>query len=293
MNAHRASRTAEFVALFRALETARPTRRRFFEDPFAASMLSPQLMLPAKLAAIPPLGAALTRLVDYGWPRTRSSAVARTRHIDDLVNEAVARGARQLLILGAGFDTRAQRLEAVRGLAIFEVDHPATQALKLSRLAATATSPVRFVAVDFEKDDLEGALLGAGFDSAVPTIVIWEGVVSYLTSASVEKNFSMLERLLAPRSRLIFTYVHRGAIDGTAQFAEARRWKAVVRASGEPFLFGFEPSELGEYLRVRGFELASDASTSEVARIYNERYRRSEAGSELYRVAVADRVERS
>lgn len=234
----------------------------------------------------------LTRFIDVRWPRTRSSAVVRTRLIDDLVRTSLVDGALQLLVLGAGFDTRPYRLPELAAVPAYEVDHPATQALKRTRLAAGALDgarDVRFVAVDFEVDDLTTALAAAGFDRSKRCVVVWEGVVSYLTSASVDGTFATLQRLMATGSRLIFTYVHRGAIDGSVEFSEAKRWKAVVRESGEPFVFGFEPSELATYLRSYGFALGSDTSTSGAAQLYNERFGRSELGSELYRVAVAQR----
>jgi O-methyltransferase involved in polyketide biosynthesis len=79
MKAESASRTAEFVALFRALETAKPPKRRFFEDPLAVAMLPATLRVPATFAKVPVLREALIRFVDSRWPRTRSSAVARTK----------------------------------------------------------------------------------------------------------------------------------------------------------------------------------------------------------------------
>jgi methyltransferase (TIGR00027 family) len=288
-----ASRTAEFVALFRALETARPSDRRFFADPLAAAMLPTDLRTAVKLSHVPLFGTAITRVIDLGWPRTRSSAVARTRAIDDLVCASLAAGARQFVVLGAGFDTRPYRIPELAAIPTYEVDHPATQALKRKRLvwgSVERASDVRFVPVNFEVDDLAVALAEAGFDRAKPSVVVWEGVISYLTSTSVDETFATLRQLLAPASRLIFTYVHKGAIDGTVDFAEARRWKAAVRSSGEPFIFGFEPSELGAYVQNHGFKLVSDASTTEVTKSYNERYRRNELGSALYRIAVADRI---
>lgn len=110
---------------------------------------------------------------------------------------------------------------------------------------------VHFVPVDFEKDDLEAALLRAGFDTDAVTVAIWEGVVSYLSPAAVDQNFRMLARIPAQGSELIFSYVHRGALDGSVAFREARHWKSSVRSSGEPFIFGFEPAALADYLRPR------------------------------------------
>ena len=281
------------MALFRAVESAESADRRLFDDPYAAAFLTGRLKALATFARLPAVGRLATYFLDLGWPRTRSSAVVRTRLIDDLVRQAVYNGARQGMLLGAGFDSRPYRLEELRGVALFEVDHPSTQNAKRQRLQAhrgPLPANVRFVPVDFEKDDLETTLLDAGFDPAAATVAVWEGVVSYLTAAAVDQNFRTLARVLAPGSQLIFSYVHQGALDGSVAFREARRWKSSVRSSGEPFLFGFHPGALADYLRPRGFALLSNVSTAQAARSYCEPLRRSEPGSELYRIAAAQRI---
>ncbi len=149
------STTAEIVAFFRALETIRPGDR-LFEDPFAAHFLRPWLRIIVRGSVLPLIGALLLRWIDRRWPGARTSAIARTRLIDDWVNESVAGDPQQVVILGAGFDSRAWRLPALRKVAVFEIDHPATAAEKRRRLAALGIerANVRFVPVDFERDAL-------------------------------------------------------------------------------------------------------------------------------------------
>ena len=281
------------MALFRAVETAERADRRLFDDPLAAAFLPGRLKALAAFARLPAIGRLATYFLDLGWPRTRSSAVVRTRLIDDLVRQAIRSGARQALLLGAGFDSRPYRLEELRGVPLFEVDHPSTQRAKRQRLQ-THLGPlpgnVHFAPVDFEKDDLETTLMHAGFDTTVATVAVWEGVVSYLTPAAVDQSFRTLARILSEGSHLIFSYVHQGALDGSVAFREARRWKSSVRSSGEPFIFGFDPAGLADYLRPRGFALVSDVSTAEAAKSYCEPLHRNEPGSELYRIAAAQRA---
>jgi methyltransferase (TIGR00027 family) len=289
----RPSRTAEYMALFRAIETAGPPDHRLFEDPHAAALLRGSLRAVAAFAQWPLAGRLVPRVLDFGWPYTRSSGVVRTRLIDDLVRDAIRTGARQLVLLGAGFDSRPYRLPEAASVAVFEVDHPATQNAKRERLTARLghlPENVRLVPVDFEVDDLEKALPAAGFDTHRTSLVVWEGVVSYLTPAAVDQNFRTLARLLAPPSLVIFSYVHRGALDGSVTFREARRWKSWVRRSGEPFIFGFDPAGLADYLRPHGFALVTDVSTADAAKSYCEPLRRKETGSALYRIAVARRM---
>jgi methyltransferase (TIGR00027 family) len=288
MLSHQPSRTAEYMALFRAVETAEPPGRRLFEDPYAFPLLSGTLKVLAGIARISFIGKLVPAFLDFGWPYTRSSGVVRTRLIDDQVREAIRAGAQQLVLLGAGFDSRAYRLEEAMGLRTFEVDHPATQRAKRERLKPKLGHPpehVRFVEVNFEQDDLENKLSEAGIDKKVPAVVLWEGVVSYLSEPAVHSNLAVLARLLAPHSRLILTYVHKGALDGSATFCGAGRWKSWVGRSGEPFIFGFDPATLAETLLRHGFLLQNDVSTAEAARRYYTANGRVESGSELYRVA--------
>jgi methyltransferase (TIGR00027 family) len=286
------SNTAAYMALFRAVESAGPRRPRLFTDPFATGLLPTSLRVVAWVAGLPVVGRAVPALLDLGWPRTRSSGVVRTRLIDELVVEAIGAGATQLVLLGAGFDSRAYRLAETQAVAVFEVDHPSTLSAKRVRLGALGPrmGHVHFVAVDFEIDDVETALAQAGFDESDRSVVLWEGVVSYLSAPAVDRNLGLLSRLCCEGSRLVFTYVDRRALDGTIEFAEARRWKSWVRLNGEPFVFGFLPDELATYLAGRGFRLESDRTTAEVARDYAATLGREEQGSELYRVAVATRA---
>src|SRR5262245_17489885 len=101
------------MALFRALESSRPERRRLFVDPHASSFLAWPLTTVPRLAAVPGLGRLVPWIIDWRVPGARSSAVARTRFIDDAITTAFGRGAEQLVTLGAGFDSRAYRLPAL------------------------------------------------------------------------------------------------------------------------------------------------------------------------------------
>lgn len=106
MKEGQASRTAEYVALFRAIESSLPAKRRLFEDPFARRFLGRRFALLAALCSLPGAADLVSRYIDGRWAGARSSAVARTRLIDDTISEALAQGIEQLVILGAGFDAR-------------------------------------------------------------------------------------------------------------------------------------------------------------------------------------------
>jgi len=116
------SKTAEYVATFRAVESARPAGERLFDDPYASCFLDGRLKLGARLASNR-LGQSLVcRYIDRNWPGSRPSAVIRTKLIDDVVTAALEGGAEQVAILGAGYDTRGLRLNAAVSVPVFELD---------------------------------------------------------------------------------------------------------------------------------------------------------------------------
>ncbi|WP_394838387.1 SAM-dependent methyltransferase [Pendulispora rubella] len=208
----------------------------------------------------------------------------RTRAIDEAVSEAVAGGVRQLVVLGAGLDSRAWRLPNLRDTMVFEVDHPATQAYKRAKIGQRPSfaREVRFVAVDFERDALEQRLGEAGHDATQRTAFIWEGVTMYLQPEVVDHTLSVLERKLAARgSTLCVTYGQRHKRNAGAQ---AVRW--LVRRSGEPFRALYTPETMGKLLARHGFEVLADEGLREWVR----RYLAAESPGSIERLARAVRV---
>lgn len=270
MKEGRPSRTAHQNALFRALEARRAPTARVADDPLAVRFLPPDYRLLAELARIGPARRLTEAIIDRRWPGPRAGVVARTRLIDETIaGHLPAVG--QVLILGAGFDTRPYRMAAMATQRVFEVDHPLTQQDKkktLARMPGGLPAHVYYVPVVFGRDDPGDALVGAGFVTGQATLALWEGVTNYLDDASVGAAFSFLTAALGPGSPLLFTYVHRGIIDGSAHFRGAREAMEHVERLGEPFTFGFDPAELPTYLRDRGFELAWDVAVSDAARCY-------------------------
>lgn len=96
--------------------------------------------------------------------------------------------------------------------------------------------------------------------------MLWEGVTNYLDREAVDATFGLLASILGSGSLVLFTYVDAGMLDGSAVFAGAQTTMRAVRRAGEPFTFGFVPSQLPAYLAARGFELLSDERVSDTAR---------------------------
>ncbi len=284
------SRTAAYVALFRAMETRLPPQRRLFEDPYAEAFLDARLRGALAMARVPLSGGLVAGYIDRRWPGARVAVLVRTRFIDEATEAALAEGAGQVVILGSGFDARAYRLGSARRARVFEVDEPATLAAKRARIEGrlgAMPDHVSLVAMDFERDDLAERLAAAGFAAGEPTFFIWEGVTGYLSAEAVDATLRQLAALGAPGSRVVFTYLEAGPLAGRGGEEGAGATIEVVRRAGEPFRFGLDPAELPAYLAERGFELLEQASSAELAARYLHPLGRRPVASPFFRLALA------
>jgi methyltransferase (TIGR00027 family) len=283
---NRPSHTAQQVALFRALESARGARR-LFDDSLAVAFLPSYYRLLTRLIGLPLVGRAMSGCLDrLGLAHPRTTTVVRTRLIDDLLVDALTDGARQVVVLGAGYDSRAYRIPALAAVAVFEVDHPATQAAKRRHLQGLVDpqrlAEVRFVPVNFEHDDAAAALRTAGFADEI-SVVVWEGVTTYLTAEAVDTTMRWLATMAAG-TRIIFTYVDRRVLAGpTPRIALAVQ----ERLTGERWRFGIDPTELPDFLAARGLRLTTDLTTRQAADRYLTPLERHESTTESYHIAHA------
>jgi methyltransferase (TIGR00027 family) len=279
------SRTAQYVALYRALETIERRRDPLFRDDLAIRFLSRPLGFAVRAAARSKrLHTLVDRYADYRAPGARTSAIARTAIIDRAVKKAVSENEiDQLVVLGAGFDCRAHRMSELAGVSVYEVDRAATQAEKRARVPSAA---ITYVAVDFLKDDVRERLRASGWNDEKPTIFLWEGVTGYLTEESVHATLAWIGKT-APRSVLVFTYLHGGLIDGTEPFEGAEKMLSNVRALGEPWKFGIHPRDLAPLCSRFGLIVRDDMGADE----YRERAgfdKRTSRGYAFYRLAVTE-----
>jgi O-Methyltransferase involved in polyketide biosynthesis len=188
------------MAMFRASEHAKGAGRRVFTDPLAVSIVAGKLAAISQTARGTSVGEMLTRYIDRQWPGARTSGIARTRLIDDWIGESIGQ-AEQVVLLGAGFDTRAWRLpRSIPSRFLKWITRNGKGETGAAAGAGADLNRVTFVAVDFEIDDFEQRLRDAGFDPLLGTIVVWEGVSQYLTGDAVCGVMRWAGRL-APRSR--------------------------------------------------------------------------------------------
>ena len=250
MKRSQASQTSSMVAMFRAAADAGLSHVAGFKDPTARHFLDGPWLRRLERTRRNRL---LSEMMKYG----ADLLALRTLVIDEAVKAAVASGARQLVILGAGLDGRAFRMPELAGLRVFEVDHPATQALKRER-AQTLTSmaaALTYVPVDFERDTLDAALQAAGHRPGEPTVWIWEGVVMYLTLEATRATLRIIGARSAKGSTLIVQYNTR----------ERRAWlvAGILRWWGEPAIGLRTREEMASELATVGFAVREDTSAGD------------------------------
>lgn len=284
-----ASRTAQYVALYRALENTERRRKPLFRDVFASSFLPQRLRIALRLGRVAPLRRALERYADYRAPGARTSAICRTRFIDDAVRAAIGEGIRQLVILGAGFDCRAHRLEEVTNVHVFEVDHSDTQEMKREQLERVRSSLVRrdvqYVAVDFLRDDLTRQLVLSNWSRRDRSVFVWEGVSHYLSKEAVESVLSCVGGCRSG-SKMVFTYIHRGILDDPATFEGGSTMLRNVQRLREPWIFGLEPREVPAFVERFGLIVEEDVGADDYRARYLHTAERGTRGYAFYRIAI-------
>lgn len=277
-----ASITAEAVCFFRAIETRRPEQGRVLSDPFARHFLRPSWRAAADSPWVHGVFAARPPLLDLalggmGPSGLQRFVAARHRFIDDALVDFLARGGEQVVILGAGFDARALRFGDTLGeRPLFEVDFPATQALKrkvLDRavarghIASEAALRVSWLPIDFERTTLERGLSDGAFRKGVRTFWAWEGVSMYLRPETVHATLMTLAALSGPGSELALDLWCPPA--GAHPMAFLRRATAQSLALiGEPLRFSLQPEEVHAFFGARGFRLIELLDAAGLARRY-------------------------
>lgn len=289
MRSNRPSQTSSLVTLLRALADAGLTEVSGFKDATARPLLPPLWRLGFWYVRLRGRSAKFRqRLFGEASSGAYDTVALRTRVLDEAWHAAHALGMRQLVLLGAGLDGRAFRLEDASDSTVYEVDHPSTQRQKRERTRRMTARALRhvFVPVNFETDSLAQALLDAGQRRDVPTFWIWEGVTPYLTRKAQEKTLTAIAECSAPGSRLAMTYTEPAPPETTAP--AIRRTAKVVRWLGEPFIGLLSREEAAALLQHAGFRLLEDSGPDTWRRKYSTRPD-GPAGPLRQRIAVAER----
>ncbi len=277
------------TALMRAAHT------RLDRPPLLDDVWGDRLILPEEREAMAAVGeageldTALRAHPSYG------TVILRARYAEDALADAVGRGVRQYVIVGAGMDSFAlRRPQFAEAVEVFEVDHPATQEFKVARLAGCEVSMpagVHLVAADLSETGLDVALAGSPFRGDRPAFFSWLGVSGYLTRAANMATLRAVASSAPGGSELVFSYLDLRLLDGEEKDGRMQQVRASLASAGEPWISGFDPERLGEDLSEVGLELLENLGPAELRARYCQS--RSDElhpspGAHLARARVAD-----
>ncbi len=284
MDEKRASFTATLMAYYRAYHVMHETPKIF--DDFLAHRLvteeerasieyqiaeSLKLFDPACAASCPDRATALRWMMRVALAAP-SLILARSRYSEDSLENAVRQGVRQYVILGAGMDTFAfRRPDMLEKLQVFEVDHPATQAVKHHRITEAGweqPAQLHFVPLDFEKESLAEALMRSSYDSQVPSFFSWLGVTYYLTRDAIFATLRAIADISPPGSMVVFDYMDNDAFVPGRIARRVDMIQKSARQMGEPMITGFDPSSLAAELASIGLRVAEDLSPTDIEERY-------------------------
>jgi len=295
-----ASLTAEAVCFFRAVETARPEAERILNDPFAARLL-PRAWRP--FVANPLVQLGLRGRLPLGPGALQAFVAARHRWMDDALSDFLADGGEQVVILGAGYDSRALRFAGqLAGRPIVEVDFPATQQRKQALIAARlpeAKSAATYLPIDFERHTLEEGLLAglehpqfaaspatvAGFSPGKRTFFVWEGVAMYLHPETVDQTLATVRKLSAPGSELVADLWSQPR-EATFEARMRRTGARMLGTIGEPIRFALRPDEAAGFFERRGYQVLDLCDSVALGERYQVGKRRLFPDNSVVRVAV-------
>jgi methyltransferase (TIGR00027 family) len=223
------SRTALMVAAYRGRATAREVP--ICNDPWAAGLAGDE-------------GYDIARRYDEAFGHMELWIALRTAFLDERVRRLTvpSGGMAQVVLLGAGFDTRAARL-ARAGVRFFEVDREETQGVKLAGLTRLAGYPMEsatYVTCDFERQDFLERLAGSGYQADQPAVFLWEGVTPYLTEPAVRATLHRIADGAHPGSVVAFDHLRKRIVYGGGRDPKDQESRLFVADLGEPLCFGVD-----------------------------------------------------
>lgn len=242
--------TAEGAASLRAAGALEPDSAVRCPDDMAAGFLGGfNATTLAKHRLTRPL---YLRRVNQILPGAYPYEIARCKFIDEVTLSEVGAGVDEVVLLGAGLDSRPYRLaDRLERLPVFEVDHPASQATKrarLRRLLGDEPRGPRFVPVDFTRDELATEMARAGHDERAATLFIWSGVSPYLPEEAVTTVLSWVGAHTSPRTSIVFDAIWASVLGGESNLYGARELLRSVDSVGEPLRWGIPDGEVDETL---------------------------------------------
>lgn len=252
--------SAESDAFLRAAESMIPEHKRVCYDPFAKDFLGSKYTYALSNEHF---RKEIIQDIERKTPGGIGCIVGRTRYIDEYLKGCIRAGIEQLVILGAGYDSRAYRFRELEGkVKVFELDQPATQRVKTERIVkifGSLLSNVVYLPINFDKDNLGEKLTGSGFNRNLKTLFIWEGVTMYITTKAVNETLAFVSTNSVKGSSIIFNYIRRSAPGGTHE-SEYVNKSRTTHHLGESLRFAIEDKAIETFLSERGFNLVENVT---------------------------------
>jgi len=251
------------IAGLRANETHLPENERVFQDPYAEYFFPDESR---KLFQDPRRVKAELEKYEQMMPGVNGAIVARIKFIDECVTDLIEKGLEQLVVIGAGYDTRPYRIQEVKeNLKVFEVDHPATQAVKIEKIKEIfggLPNHVTYVPLIFGKHSLGEKLMAFGYNKELKTLFIIEGLLMYIPSSAVEGLFAFIIKASGPESSIVADYFDTTVVEGKSPLKEAIVLRQFVENEGSSLKFGIQAGKGEEFFKQRGFRQVSCASAT-------------------------------
>jgi methyltransferase (TIGR00027 family) len=210
-------------------------------------------------------------LLELAAPGSYGFAIARTRHFDEVLLSESRAGVQQVVLLGAGYDSRPFRFRDVLAYTkVFEIDHPGTQARKrhmLERVKEASPANLSFISMDFGRCSVQEALAKRGFSVEERTLFLCEGVSYYLPQPIVEGLLDFVSGCAAGSS-IVFDYATKRFANGDTSTYGGKHVSRWLKKMREPFLFGLDPDETKEFLRRLKLQVVSDLGPEELEKLY-------------------------
>ena len=203
-------------------------------------------------------------------PGAAAFILLRERYIDDFLKAQLIEGLEQVVILGAGYDTRAYRIPGIEKTHVFEVDESATQNRKkelLIKVVDPIPSFVSFVPVNFNRESPGERLKNEGYNEKAKTLFIWQGVTYFLTKEGIENTLSFISEHSGPGSTVIFDYMYNEILLDESR-ADVKSLHRAAQVSGESYVFGIDQGDIGSFLNQRGFIDVQNNTLEELKQIY-------------------------
>lgn len=263
----KSSRTAAYNCFSRACATREKEPCFRGPDTLAVKLLPP---IPRLILEFSLLRKLMVRMMFP--PGIYEYVCARTKLIDKVFLEAVYNRFPQIVLFGAGFDTRALRFaEHIQGTKIIELDIPTTQEPKLDiykKKRLNVPDVLRFASIDFERDDLFQVLSGAGYQDRQLTLFIWEGVCMYLDDQAVDDTLTFIQKHSASGSQIIFDYIYASVLRRENRYYGEEGIYNTVAKAGESWKFGIEDGKIEQFLEKRGFKMLVHYTAFDLEQLY-------------------------